>query len=195
MQPPLAPIVLISGPSGSGKSTLIAEAIKRSPRQLHLAVSLTTRNKRPNEIEGVHYHFCSREEFEKAIANDELLEYAIVHRVHYYGTPKKEVDPYREKGIGVILDIDVQGFSQVHPKYPDLYSIFISTPPGEYERRLRTRESDEEEIKRRLKTAEAEFSFASRYNELLINDDVDRATKVLVDRIEELFQARGFHAR
>ncbi len=194
MSQQLAPVVLISGPSGSGKSTLIMETLKRSCRQLHLAVSMTTRNKRPGEIEGVHYHFCDRPEFEKAIQDSELLEHAVVHKVHYYGTPKKEVNPFREQGIGVILDIDVQGFMQVRPKLPDLYSIFITTPPGEYERRLRERDTNEEEIIRRLKTAEAEISFASQYNEQLVNDDIDRATGVLVDRIDKLFAERGFHA-
>src|SRR5262245_52627963 len=107
------PLIIVSGPAGSGKSTLIRRVIDDGPWPLHLAVSATTRPQREGEREGVDYHFVGEDAFLAHLAAGEFLEHAIVHGRHRYGTLKCEVDPWRAKGWGVVLDIDVQGFDQV----------------------------------------------------------------------------------
>src|SRR5262245_55554411 len=135
---PTGPLIIVSGPAGSGKSTLIAAALgdDRFKGRLRLAVSATTRPPRKGEQDGVHYHFWSEARFQEALGRGELLEHARVHGLYDYGTPRSEVDGYREKGVGVLLDIDVQGAAQVRKQYPDHLSIFIKLPRREcYEER------------------------------------------------------------
>src|SRR4051812_38713090 len=105
---PCGPLLILSGPSGSGKSTVIDRLLREHGQPLRLSVSATTRAPRPLETDGVQYHFWTRERFQKEIDAGGFLEWATVHG-HYYGTPRSEVEPYRAQGIGVILDIDVQG--------------------------------------------------------------------------------------
>src|SRR5438477_4411745 len=105
------PLLILSGPSASGKSTLIARLLGAGDLPLHLSVSATTRPPRPGEVEGQHYFFWTREQFEKEIRFGSFLETAVVHG-NYYGTLRQEVEPFRRKGTGVILDIDVQGAAQ-----------------------------------------------------------------------------------
>ena len=182
----LAPLIIISGPSGSGKSTLIRAAVaeKRSP--LRLAISATTRPPRPGEIDGVDYHFWPLETFRQCLAEGAFLEHAQVHGKHYYGTPRSEVDGYRERGVGVILDIDVQGAAQVRPLYPDHLSVFVAlSDPATYGRRLRQRGSESEEtIVRRMETAARELDRMSEYQYVILNDDLEQAVHRLLDLIE-----------
>jgi guanylate kinase len=175
MQP--APLIIVSGPSGSGKSTLIRRVLEHPPYPLRLAVSATTRPPRPGEQAEVHYHFWTPERFREQLEAGAFLEHAVVHGKHQYGTPRSEVDGYREQGIGVILDIDVQGAAQVRPLYPDLLSIFVALSRWDmYEERLRGRGSESDEsIARRLATAQRELARQGEYQFLIHNDDLDRA--------------------
>src|SRR5687767_6466434 len=122
----MGPLIVLSGPSGSGKSTLIRRLLKEATAPLRLSVSVTTRQPRSGkeqEIDGVQYHFWDRSRFEQEVAVGGFLEWADVFG-NYYGTLRREVDPYREKGTGVILDIDVNGWAQVRQKCSDAVSIF-----------------------------------------------------------------------
>lgn len=182
----LAPLIIISGPSGSGKSTLIRAVLAAKRSLLRLAISATTRPPRPGEIDGVDYHFWPLEKFRQCLAEGAFLEHAQVHGKHYYGTPRGEVDGYRERGVGVILDIDVQGAAQVRPLYPDHLSVFVAlSDPETYGRRLRQRGSDgEETIARRMETATRELARVHEYQYVILNDDLEQAVRRLLDLIE-----------
>ena len=185
----LGPLIIVSGPSGSGKSTLIQRALAAFPGRLRHSISATSREPRPGEKDGDHYHFWSRERFEKGIADNEFLEYATVFGRDYYGTPHSEVDEYRRQGMGVILDIDVQGAKQLREKCPDGNFIFLITPEGEYENRLRARNKDSEEsIQRRIATARMEVDRADEFDVKILNDDLERATGELIALIDCLFR-------
>jgi len=182
----LAPLIIVSGPSGSGKSTLIRAALAQAKIPLRLAVSATTRAPRPGEVDGVDYHFWTPELFRQRLAEGAFLEHAQVHGKHYYGTPRSEVDGYRERGIGVILDIDVQGAALVRPLFPDHLSLFVSlSDPETYARRLRLRGADSEEtIARRMETAARELARVGEYQYIILNDDLRLAVVQFLDLIE-----------
>jgi guanylate kinase len=185
----LGPLIIVSGPAGSGKSTLIQMAVRVFGPRLRHSVSATTREPRKGEVDGVHYHFWTRERFEAGIAAGQFLEHATVFGKHCYGTLRSEVDGYRQQGIGVILDIDVQGASQLRRTCPDGYFVFLETPPGEYERRLRERGTDSEEsIERRLAEARVELARASEFDRRIVNDDRDRAAAELCDVVRSRFE-------
>jgi guanylate kinase len=172
------PLIIVSGPSGSGKSTLIRRVMEaeRGRVPLRLAVSATTRPPRPGEEDGREYYFWSEERFQLELARGSFLEHARVHGQHY-GTPRSEVDPYRERGVGVFLDIDVQGAEQVRRLYPEHLSVFVALPRWEmYEERLRIRASETaESIARRLETARRELARTCEYQHVIHNDDLERA--------------------
>lgn len=181
------PLIIVSGPSGSGKSTLIQRllaerTLAERPWPLRLAVSVTTRRPRPNEVDGVHYHFWTRERFVKAQQAGAFLEWADVFGLgNSYGTLKSEVEPYRAQGQGVLLEIDVNGRSQVIRQCPDAVSIFVRTSsPAVLEARLRQRHTDSEEsIQRRLREAAVELAAAPQYDHQVINDDMEAAVAQL----------------
>jgi guanylate kinase len=188
------PLVIVSGPSGTGKSTTIARLLAAPPVPLRLAVSATTRAPRAGECEGVHYWFWDRTHFEQAVAEGQFLEHAEVHG-NLYGTPRDEVDPFRERGVGVVLDIDVQGADQVRAVAPDAVAVFLYlTDPAEYERRLRRRASESEEaLQRRLANGRRELARMADYHYQVPNDDLDAA----VARLSEVVRSHsgGEHAR
>src|SRR5262245_57171245 len=141
------PLIVVSGPSGSGKSTVLGRALAPGDLPVRLAVSATTRQPRPGERDGVNYHYWDRARFEKEIAADGFLEWAQVFGGNYYGTLRSEVEPFRDKGTGVILEIDVQGWDQVRRRCPELVSIFVVPPSLEVlEQRLRSRGTETEEV-------------------------------------------------
>jgi len=183
---PLAPLIIVSGPSGSGKSTLIRLALPRASIPLRLAVSATTRSPRPGEIDGVDYHFWPSELFQARIAAGAFLEHAQVHGKHHYGTPRDEINGYRERGIGVILDIDVQGAAQVRPLFPDHLSVFVRLSSLEtYEERLRQRGSETpESIARRMETARRELARMDEYQYVIVNDVLQDAVVRFLELIE-----------
>jgi guanylate kinase len=183
------PLIIVSGPSGSGKSTLITRLLEPKTWPLRLSVSVTTRAPRRGEIDGVHYHFWTAEAFLHERDQGGFLEWAEVHG-NYYGTPVREVTPYRERGIGVILDVDTQGCAQVKRLCPDAMSIFIRTSsPAELERRLRARGTEtEEQLQRRLRNAAAELARAGEYNYQVSNDDLPAALAELRGIMGTLFE-------
>ena len=156
------------------------ELLKRDPN-IRLSVSNTTREPRKGEIDGVHYNFVTKEEFEKLIEADGYLEYAV-YCDNYYGTPKKQVEDMLEQGFDVFLEIEVQGGLQVMKKYPDILSIFVLPPSLEIlEKRLRERATeDNETIEKRLKEAEKEISFKDRYKYNVINDELEEAVNKIL---------------
>jgi guanylate kinase len=176
----LAPLFILSGPTASGKSTVLARVLAEPQPPLRLSVSATTRSPRPKEQDGKHYHFWTRQRFESAVERGEFLEWAEVW-ANLYGTPRQEVEPYRAKGIGVVLDIDVQGAEQVLRVCPEAVTIFLRTSsPETYEARLRKRGTETEEaIQRRLRGAELELERGQNYQYHVINDDLDEAVAQL----------------
>lgn len=170
---------IISGPSGVGKSTVLQAFLKKRP-DVYFSVSATTREPRPGEADGVHYHFLDVERFRKLIAADEFLEYAE-YVGNFYGTPKKFVDAAMERGQDVILDIEVQGAIQVCSKRPDTVRVFIAPPSWEeLERRLTERGTDSvDKIEKRLLRAKVEFQTAHTYDYFVINDSVEDAVREL----------------
>lgn len=176
-------LFVISGPSGAGKGTLLARVRKRHPN-LGLAVSATTREPRPGEVDGVSYHFLDEEEFSRRVRAGEFLEWANVHG-HRYGTLKGDVDALLASGTSVILEIDVQGALNVLRLMPDAVLIFIEPPSlEELERRLRQRGTEGEgQLRLRLRNARSELELADKYDERIVNDDVDAASDRLLQII------------
>jgi guanylate kinase len=182
------PLIILSGPSASGKSTVIDRLLAAGDLRLRLSVSATTRPPRPGEKDGKDYYFWKPEQFEKEVAADGFLEWAKVVG-NYYGTLIREVAPYREQGIGVLLDIDVQGWEQVKQGCPDAASIFLLPPSSEVlERRLRSRGTETEAaIQRRLEAARREMARANEYDHRVVNDNLDAAVAQVRAIIEPLF--------
>ena len=171
--------LIISGPSGVGKSTVLKSLIEKR-KNLYFSVSATTRDARPGEVDGVHYHFLDVDTFRDWIAKGEFLEYAEFVG-NFYGTPKKYVYAAMEEGKDVILDIEVQGAIQVFSKMPEVVRIFIAPPSWEeLERRLTDRGTDsEDKIQKRLLRAKVEFQTAHTYDYFVINDSVENAVREL----------------
>ena len=169
---------VLSSPSGAGKST-IAQLLLNEDDNLDLSVSVTTREKRSSEVDGVHYHFRTREQFEKMVEHDELLEWAEVHG-NYYGTPRQFVEDKLQAGADVLFDIDVQGTYQINEKMPeDVATIFILPPSiAEMKSRLKRRAEDSDEvILRRMKTAVSELKAWPDYEYLVVNETLEEAFK------------------
>lgn len=170
-------LIILSGPSGSGKGTIVKQLLAQREDTV-LSVSMTTRAPRPGEIDGYHYHFVTRREFEDTIAADGFLEYAE-YNGHFYGTPEAPIRRLLNEGKNVILEIEVQGAEKVMDYRSDVISLFI-TPPSmeELESRLRGRATEPEEIiVKRLKTAQYELTRAFRYQYVVLNDEVETATQ------------------
>ena len=180
-------LIVLSGPSGSGKGTIVKSLLSQRDDTV-LSVSMTTRDPRPGEVDGMHYHFVTKEQFEATIAEDGLLEYAA-YNGNYYGTPIAPVQKLLDEGKNVLLEIEVQGAEKVMDQRPDVVSIFITTPSKfELERRLRGRGTETEEvILKRLEAAKYEISRAFRYQYVVLNDEIEAAT----DRISTIIAAEN----
>lgn len=168
-------IFIICGPSGVGKGTVVARLLASDPT-LYFSVSATTRAPRNGEVDGVHYHFLSREQFQQWIAEDAFLEHAEFVG-NYYGTPKKYVDAAMAQGRDVLLDIEIQGAEQVHRQRPEVVRIYVAPPSwAELERRLIGRGTEDmEKVRSRLERGKQEFAAASSFDYFVINDTVDNA--------------------
>jgi guanylate kinase len=171
---------VISSPSGAGKTTLTRNLVD-ADRNLKLSISVTTRPRRPSEVDGLHYHFISRSRFSKMRRAGELLEFARVHG-NFYGTPRKPVDKALAAGFDVLFDIDWQGAQQLYEKMrADVVSVFVLPPSArELKARLERRAEDSAEtIRRRLKNAAKEIPHWAEYDYVLINRDLDRSFRDL----------------
>jgi guanylate kinase len=169
-------VIIVSGPSGSGKSTLV-QKILEMPGTMP-SISCTTRGRRATESSGKCYDFVTEAEFEAMIARGEFLEYARVFGRHSYGSPKKWLEESQRLGLDLVLEIDVQGASQVKRQLPESVAIFILPPSRqELERRLRSRgQNSDEDIARRLQKARDEIAaFGKYYDYCVVNEDVERA--------------------
>lgn len=171
-------IVVLTAPSGSGKTT-IANRVMDAVPELRFSVSATTRDRRPQEVEGVHYHFVSQEEFERLVDAGEMLEYEEVYPGRYYGTLRSELERSAD-GRPVLLDIDVEGAFNVKDIYGENALVIFIHPPSaaELERRLRNRGTeDEHTIQVRLQRARHELTFAERADAVVENDDLEEAVE------------------
>jgi guanylate kinase len=174
-----AKVFVITGPSGVGKGTLIKKLLERVP-DLALSVSATTRAPREGEKHGRDYHFLTEEQFQERIADKDFLEFASYSGNHY-GTLNSELDRCLEKGRSVVLEIEVQGATQVRAARPDSVQIFIAPPdPAVLRERLRGRGTDSAEaIDKRLQVAEQELGAQDDFDFLIVNDDLDKASDEL----------------
>ncbi len=170
-------LIVLSGPSGSGKGTIIKRLLQQREDTV-LSISVTTRNPRPGEEDGVHYFFRTREDFEELIRRNALLEFAE-YNGNYYGTPEEAITGWLNQGKNVLLEIEVQGAEKVMDFRSDLVSIFITIPSmAELERRLRERGTEtEDKIRGRMEVARRELTRAFRYDYVVLNDEVELAVK------------------
>lgn len=167
-------MLVLSSPSGAGKSTLARLLLDKHP-EIHLSVSVTTRERRPSEVDGIHYHFIKRERFEKLRDAGDLLESAEVHG-NFYGTPREPVETALAEGHDVLFDIDYQGTLQLYEKMrADIVGVFILPPSaGELKMRLERRAEDASGvIEKRLKNARTEIAHWKDYDYVLVNEDLD----------------------
>ena len=182
-------LIVFSGPSGVGKGTVRQEIFSTPDHKFEYSVSMTTRQKRPGEVDGVDYFFRAREEFEELIKNGQMLEYAE-YVENYYGTPLTYVNETLDKGIDVFLEIEVQGALQVKKKVPDGVFIFL-TPPDldELKDRLVGRGTDSEEvIRQRIERAKEEIALMREYDYAVVNDEVPLAA----ERVKRIIEAEHF---
>lgn len=168
-------LIVLTGPSGVGKGTLLRSLLVRHP-ELYFSISITTRSPRAGEIEGKHYYFVSRNQFEEMVTAGDLLEWAE-YAGNYYGTPRIPVEERIHLGQWVILEIELEGARQIKKTFPSALGIFILPPSmTELERRLRGRGQDSEEaIARRLKRAQHELDAAGEFDLEIVNDDLATA--------------------
>lgn len=190
-------LVVISGPSGAGKGSIINEIVKGND-QVWLSVSMTSRSIRGEEVNGREYYFITRDEFEKKIQEGELLEYTE-YSGNYYGTPRGKINEHLQMGQDVILEIEIEGALKIKELVKDALFIFIMPPNmKELKTRLKNRKTEtEEKINRRFKRAYQEINEVTKYNYVVVNDELDRAVSKVraillsercrVDRIEEVY--------
>ena len=189
-------LIVLSGHSGAGKGTICNELLKQVDT-LSLSISMTTRSPRGNEVDGKDYYFVTKEQFEEYIAKGNFLEYAKVHGDNYYGTPKNKVEEILSSGRDIILEIDIQGALEVKEKMEEGIFIFIMPPSmRELKDRLVKRNTEsKDKIIERFKNAYKEINEVTKYNYIVINDEVQNAVdkvkaiilaeKCRVDRIED----------
>lgn len=178
-------LIIISGPSGVGKGTVRNCFMNDESLKLEYSISMTTRSPRQGEKDGVDYIFTTKEKFEEAIQKGELLEWAEFVG-NYYGTPVSQVEKLRSEGKNVLLEIEVQGATQVTEKCPDALTIFIIPPTmEELEKRIRGRRSEPEEVvQQRLAKADKEMKLVNNYKYIVCNDDPKLAAELITSIIK-----------
>jgi guanylate kinase len=186
-QPKAGRLVVLSGPSGSGKSTLVERTLAQGDLRVRRSISATTRSPRPGEVDGEHYHFWSEAQFDEAIKQGRFLEYANVYD-HRYGTLHSEVDSYLKQGLCVLLEIDVQGATQIRQRCQDCVLVFLkASSAADYARRIRQRPNETgADLQRRIQAAQTELAHASAYDHVVINDDLDAAAHQFHDLLKNI---------
>jgi guanylate kinase len=176
-----ARLTVLSGPTAVGKGTVVTRLSQEHP-EIFVSVSVTTRPPRPGEVDGVHYHFVSDAEFDGLIAEGALLEWAIVHGVHRYGTPRDPVLRALDEGRPALLEIDLQGARQVKANCPDARFVFLAPPSWEeLVRRLVGRGTESAvQQQRRLETAGAELAARAEFDHVVVNREIGQAVEDLV---------------
>lgn len=184
-------LFVLSGPSGVGKSTVVQEVMRRHPN-LRFSVSVTTREKRPNEVDGENYYFVTREQFQQMLDRGELLEHAE-YVDNCYGTPEGPIQQQLEQGFDILLDVEPCGAMQVRSNREDAVLIFMAAPSfAEIERRLRGRgDTPDDKIAGRLERARWEYAQASQYDYIVINDHVQHAA----NEIQAIMEAEKCRAQ
>jgi guanylate kinase len=185
-------LFVISAPSGAGKTSLV-KALTDSEAGITVSISHTTREKRPDEVEGINYYFIAETEFQRMINQGDFLEYATIFH-HHYGTSHTWVEETLAKGLDVILEIDWQGYQQIKAKFPDCISIFVLPPSlAELSARLHKRNQDKPEIiKERLADARDTITHVNEFDYVVINEDFNRAVNDLkvITEAGRLFKKR-----
>lgn len=186
MRPRRGRLIVVAGPTAVGKGTVVARIREKHP-DVRFSVSATTRTARPGERDGVHYFFVSETEFDRLVAANEMLEWAVVHGTNRYGTPRGPIVDALSRGDSIILEIDIQGARQVKEAMPEAILVFLLPPSwDELVRRLHARgtESPQEQA-RRLETAKVEFDAQDEFDVTIVNDDVDTAAEAVVHLMTE----------
>ena len=182
-------MLIVSAPSGSGKSTIVQWLMQEHPElKLYFSISCTSRAPRGTERNGVEYFFLTPEEFKDKIAKNEFLEYEEVYENRFYGTLKQQVERQREEGQNVVFDVDVKGGMNIKKYYGDeALSMFIQPPSvEELRKRLIGRATDTPEaIEQRLAKAEYELTFASQFDQIIVNDDLEEAKQEALQVVKE----------
>ncbi|GAB4328940.1 MAG: guanylate kinase [Flammeovirgaceae bacterium] len=180
-------IIIFSAPSGAGKTTIVRALLEKHPELFSFSVSATTRMRRPHEIEGVHYYFLSTEDFKQKIENDAFVEYEQVYSGLYYGTLKSEIERIWANKRHVLLDVDVRGGCNLKEKFKEkALSIFVMPPSLEILRkRLIDRGTESaQSLEMRIAKAASEIEFSTRFDRIVVNDDLQKAIKQSMDYVE-----------
>ena len=174
-------LTVVSGPTAVGKGTVVA-ALRREHPEVFVSVSATTRPPRPGEVDGVHYLFVDEAEFDRLVAENDLLEWAVVHGRHRYGTPREPVLAAIAEGREAVLEIDLQGARQVRANWPDARLVFLAPPSWEeLVRRLTGRGTESPEvIERRLEAARTELAAEPEFDTTLVNTSVEEVARELL---------------
>ncbi len=178
MKNKIGKLFVFSAPSGSGKTTIVHHLLDQKKLNLDFSISVTSREKRGQEIDGKDYHFISLDKFKNHIANNDFIEWEEVYRNNFYGTLKSEIERIWNQGKHVIFDIDVVGGLRIKEKFPEnTLAVFVQPPSiKEMEKRLRNRKTDnEEKIQERVAKAEREFQLSKNFDKILVNDNLEIA--------------------
>ena len=191
------PVFVVTGPSGAGKSMLERALLDRLGDRLELAVSATTRPRRPGEQEGRDYWYVADAEFDRMVAENELLEWVSYVSGHRYGTPRSEIDRIRAAGKAPLLDLETEGALRVRDEVPGAVTVFVDAPSfKELERRLRERATESAgEIGERLALARRQQQQAGEFDHVVVNDDLERAADELAGIVNETLSSAGTMSR
>lgn len=184
-------LIVFSAPSGSGKTTIVRYLLEEKELNLDFSISVTSREKRGKETHGKDYHFISTEEFKSHIKNNDFVEWEEVYHNNFYGTLRSEIERIWKDGKDVIFDIDVVGGLRIKRKFPNQTLAVFVQPPSieEMEKRLRNRKTDtEEKIVERVRKAERELQYASEFDIILVNDNLNEAKRKAIDLVKNFIR-------